>query len=86
MSIAATRSSRIYGLESSNPKFRAVFVRFEARSTGVDRGRFKVDRGQDSVKAGSDSWHHVPLVLSPPHKAAKVAVSDAPTTWKKMFG
>ena len=42
MRIAATRSFRIYGLEGSNPKFRLVSIRFESRSTEVDRGRDSV--------------------------------------------
>ena len=39
MRIAATLSSRLYGLESPNPKFRVVSEGFESRSTEVDRGR-----------------------------------------------
>ena len=39
MRIAATRSSRLYGLEGSNPKLEVVFEGFESRSTEVDRGR-----------------------------------------------
>ena len=39
MGIAATRSSRKYALEGPNPKFKAMFIRFESRSTEVDRGR-----------------------------------------------
>ena len=42
MRIAATRSFRIYGLEGPNPKFRLVSIRFESRSTEVDRGRDSV--------------------------------------------
>ena len=40
--IAATRSSRLYGLEGSNPTFRLVFEGFQSRSTEVDRGRDSV--------------------------------------------
>ena len=42
MRIAATRSFRIYGLEGSNPKFRVFLMRFESKSTEVDRGRDSV--------------------------------------------
>ena len=42
MRIAATRSSRLYGLEGSNPKFGGGFDGFQSRSTEVDRGRDSV--------------------------------------------
>ena len=42
MRIAATRFFRIYGLEGLIPKFNTVFIRFESRSTEVDRGRDSV--------------------------------------------
>ena len=42
MRIAATRSSRIFWLEGSNPKLRMVCEGFDSRSTEVDRGRDSV--------------------------------------------
>ena len=39
MRIAATRSSRKFRLEGSNPQFRLVFEGFESSSTEVDGGR-----------------------------------------------
>ena len=42
MRITATRSFRIYGLEGPNPKLGMVSIRFESRSTKVDRGRDSV--------------------------------------------
>ena len=37
MRIAATRSSRLHGLEVSIPKFGVVFEGFQSRSTEVDQ-------------------------------------------------
>ena len=65
MRIAATRSSRIYGLEGSNPKCEVVSIRFESRSTEVDRGRdsvWAISRRPEACRS-SESHQNVDLFM-----------------------
>ena len=68
MRIAATRSFRIYGLEASNPKFRAVFIRFESRSTEVDRGQdsvWAISRRPEACRSSESHQHAGYFMLYP---------------------
>ena len=68
MRIAATRSFRIYGLEGSNPKFRLVSIRFESRSTEVDRGRDSIrviSRRPEACKSSESHQNAVFFMLYP---------------------
>ena len=65
MRIAATRSFRIYGLEGPNPKFRLVSIRFESRSTEVDRGRdsvWAISRRPEACRS-SESHQNADLLM-----------------------
>ena len=68
MRIAATRSFRIYGLEGSNPKFKTVFIRFELRSTEVDRGRdsiWAISRRPEACRSSESHQNGDLLMLYP---------------------
>ena len=73
MRIAATRSIRIYGLEGSIPNFKVVFIRFESRSTEVDRGRdsvWAISRRPEACRS-SESHQNAGFSCSIPWKWSK---------------
>ena len=98
MRIAATRSFRIYRLEVPNPKFRMVSIRFELRSTEVDRGRdsvWAISRRPEACRSSESHQHAgafmlyiVEVVAGPSSgkKKKKVLGMDKDQTWEIFLG
>ena len=86
MRIAATRSSRVCGLEGLNPKFWMVFEGFDSRSTEVDRGRdsvWAISRRPEACRS-SESHQIVDLFMLYPVEV--VAGSGRRAQLQKNYG